>query len=286
MKSSSDIDEFATACQEDDLEEVKKLVPVVGVNCTYPDEYNCSGLMLAVVYDCITVFYFLLAQPGIDVNIADMVEGETILHCAVTNNEEEMVRVLANRDDMNLDIKNSRDETAKDLAAAKGFNHLVAVIEEAENNKKSRKMVILPSNMEVAIDDGVIKQENEFKDLSSACNGERIIGHKVAEVLHLAYKYDMPKLKKICEKTLMDDITIENAIDTLILVDRYKCSTPFSYTVCYSPLRESETSVRDEVIKFFKWKAVDIVKTGDWKKAMLKYPDLITELVIAALAKK
>jgi hypothetical protein len=31
---------------------------------------------------------------------------------------------------------------------------------------------------------------------------------------------------------------------------------------------------------------VDIVKTGDWKKAMLKYPDLITELVIAALAKK
>ena len=131
-------------------------LPVVGVNCAYPDEYHCSGLMLAVEYGCITVFYFLLAQPGIDVNIADKVMGETALHYAVTNNEKEMVRVLANRDDMNLDIKNNRDETAKDLAAVA----IVAIIEEAEKKNKSRK--------EVATAVGAIKQENEFKDLSSA----------------------------------------------------------------------------------------------------------------------
>ena len=46
------------------------------------------------------------------------------------------------------------------------------------------------------------------------------IGDIVAEVLQLADKYDLPGLKKICEITLLDDLVVENCINTFILVDR------------------------------------------------------------------
>ena len=45
------------------------------------------------------------------------------------------------------------------------------------------------------------------------------IGGIVEDVLHLANKYDLPGLKKICEKTLLHDLIVENAINTFILFD-------------------------------------------------------------------
>ena len=50
---------------------------------------------------------------------------------------------------------------------------------------------------------------------------------------------------------------------------RYKCSTV----------------ARGTVVKFFKEKSGEVIKTEDWKKAMATYPDLITELV-ASLTEK
>ena len=46
------------------------------------------------------------------------------------------------------------------------------------------------------------------------------IGNIVADVIHLADKYDLPGLLKICEKTLLDDLVVENCINTFILVVR------------------------------------------------------------------
>ena len=45
------------------------------------------------------------------------------------------------------------------------------------------------------------------------------IGNNVADVIQLADKYDLPGLRKICEKTLLDDLVVKNAINTFILVD-------------------------------------------------------------------
>ena len=46
------------------------------------------------------------------------------------------------------------------------------------------------------------------------------IGDILADVLQLSDKYDLPGLKKICEKTLLDDLVVKNAINTFILVDK------------------------------------------------------------------
>ena len=85
------------------------------------------------------------------------------------------------------------------------------------------------------------------------------IGDILADVLQLADKYNLPGLpRKICEKILLDDLVVENAINTFILVVMYKCSS----------------AARDQVTRFFKKKVEDVVKTEDWKKAMVNYPDL------------
>ena len=47
------------------------------------------------------------------------------------------------------------------------------------------------------------------------------IGGIVEHVLDLANKYDLQGLKNICEKVLLDDLIVENSINTFILVDRY-----------------------------------------------------------------
>jgi len=285
--------------------------------------------MSSASWNSLSVFYFLLSQPGIDLNIIDG-DGETALHNAVDNGNEEMVRVLANKRDMNLDIKNKKGKTAKDIASSSGLHDLVDIIEEAEKNKKtaSQRELGLPSQneglMKVAFDVGAMEQEDELKDLTIVCNKERIkchkfplvarssvfkttftsnmeekskneikikdstpeavktmlnyiytgqvtnIGNIVADVIQLADKYDLSGLQKICEKTLLDDLVVENCINSFILVDRYK----------------SPKIVRDKVIQFFKDKSLDVVKTGDWKKAMGTYPDLITELVTSLVEKK
>ena len=42
----------------------------------------------------------------------------------------------------------------------------------------------------------------------------------VADLLNLSHKYELYSLKEACEKTLVDDLAVENAINTIILADR------------------------------------------------------------------
>ena len=42
----------------------------------------------------------------------------------------------------------------------------------------------------------------------------------VDELLHLAEKYRVSSLKMVCERILLEDLGVENFVNTLILVDR------------------------------------------------------------------
>ena len=44
----------------------------------------------------------------------------------------------------------------------------------------------------------------------------------LADLLHLADKYEVVSLKKACEKCLLDVLAVENTVNTLILVDRWE----------------------------------------------------------------
>ena len=47
------------------------------------------------------------------------------------------------------------------------------------------------------------------------------IGNLVGDLLHLADKYGLSCLKMACEKSLMDDLVVENAINTIIYAERW-----------------------------------------------------------------
>ena len=72
----------------------------------------------------------------------------------------------------------------------------------------------------------------EIKDASPEAVGEMInhiysgvipanIGDHVAELLHLSDKYRLNSLKRACEKTLVDDLVVDNAINLIFLADRW-----------------------------------------------------------------
>ena len=46
------------------------------------------------------------------------------------------------------------------------------------------------------------------------------IGNQVGDLLHLADKYGLGCLKRACEKILLDDLVVENAINTIIYAER------------------------------------------------------------------
>ena len=54
------------------------------------------------------------------------------------------------------------------------------------------------------------------------------ISDHVADLLNLSHKYELYSLKKACEKTLVDDLVVENAINTIILADRWDKMLSFS----------------------------------------------------------
>ena len=132
------VEEFALACEENNVAKVRDLVPVVGINSR--DVWDNTGLMWATIGNSLAVFYFLLSQPGLDVNVADEEFGNTALHDATRNNHVEMVQVLVNRAEVDLKIRNKKEETAKDIASAKGYQHLVAILDEAEKSRSATSM--------------------------------------------------------------------------------------------------------------------------------------------------
>ena len=57
---------------------------------------------------------------------------------------------------------------------------------------------------------------NYFYTGNLSCN----IGNLLGELLHLAEKYRVGSLKRACETSLLEDLGVENSVNTIILVDR------------------------------------------------------------------
>jgi len=86
------------------------------------------------------------------------------------------------------------------------------------------------------------------------------------DLLHAADMYQIAALKEVCVKILVDSLNVSSCISTLIMVDRY-----IPHVV----------SVREEVIKFMKCKAEELVDMEDWDKLVANFPALEKEVVKA-----
>ena len=159
------IEEFVDACKAGNLAKVKALVS------TMKNNSQSRGLMWAIYGNHLSVFNFLLSQPNLDINMANRITGVTAAHVAAFSNMEDMLRVLVNKEEINLDLRDKKGKTAKMYATAKAFTGCVSIIEEAE---KLREAFTAPTKEEslLVLATGVSAMKDEFTDLSLVCRGQ------------------------------------------------------------------------------------------------------------------
>lgn len=91
---------------------------------------------------------------------------------------------------------------------------------------------------------------------------------KAVEMIHVAEKYKLETLIVACENSLINNLSVDNVINTLINVDLY--------------LPKSEH--RQKILDFINSNAAEVIKSNDWMKFIQNYPKLVTELYMAATA--
>ena len=88
------------------------------------------------------------------------------------------------------------------------------------------------------------------------------------ELLAVAEKYQLLKLKTCCEEYLSGTLDVENCIDLLLLGD----------------LNQAKT-LKETALEFFS-KNLSSFKEGDWKKRLKDYPILAIEVMECLFSKK
>ena len=80
-------------------------------------------------------------------------------------------------------------------------------------------------------------------------------------LLPCAEKYNLKELKVVCEVALIDQLSVGNCLDTLILADSYRASDLKNWT-----------------LEFITRRALDVVAQPEWMEKMRPYPDLLMEM--------
>ena len=86
------------------------------------------------------------------------------------------------------------------------------------------------------------------------------------DLLHLANYFDLPELVKICKEGIIWKMTPENAVQTLVNIDKHA---------------PEDKEVKDKVISFIKKHANDVIQSEGWGVFVNNYGDLVTDIVRA-----
>ena len=203
--SRTNVEDFVDACKLGNLAKVKSLVS------TMKNNSRSRGLMWAIYGNHLSVFNFLLSQPNLDINMANGITGVTAAHVAAFSNMEDMLRVLVNKEEIDLDLRDRKGKTAKMYATAKAFNGCVSIIEEAEKLREAFTALTKEESL-LLLATGVSAMKDEFTDLSLICQGQEFRCHKVVVAAR------SPVLKT----ALTNQMFLENTNNRIVIED----STP------------------------------------------------------------
>lgn len=87
-------------------------------------------------------------------------------------------------------------------------------------------------------------------------------------LLSLADKYNLVKLKAMCERELYDSLATENVVDVLVLADQHNAS-----------------QLKDACFRFIAGHTPEVMKLHSWNNVKLQHKDLYIELLEKALLK-
>lgn len=83
------------------------------------------------------------------------------------------------------------------------------------------------------------------------------------ELIPVTDKYGPESLTKVCAESIMNNLSPENAVESLILIDRH------------------QHGLRPKVLKFIRKAAVQVVNSNDWDKFVKEFPALVKDIILA-----
>jgi speckle-type POZ protein len=106
------------------------------------------------------------------------------------------------------------------------------------------------------MDHEVLREMLRFIYTGKATNLEKMD----ADLLAAADKYDLERLKVMCEESLCSNLSVETAAEVLILADMH-----------------SANQLKAHAIEYINTHATDIMETQGWKTMINRQPHLIAE---------
>jgi speckle-type POZ protein len=99
-------------------------------------------------------------------------------------------------------------------------------------------------------------------------NIPKAVEQRPVELLDLAMKYDLPDLALACRKAVVAGLTYENAVRSLIELDKFKVTEP--------------DEAKEAVIEFIKKHCREVIKSPDWPQFMKNFGPLVNEIIESA----
>jgi len=93
------------------------------------------------------------------------------------------------------------------------------------------------------------------------------IDAQAVDLLELADMYQIELLSQVCLNSMVDNLSPDNALQTLVTVDKLK--------------HISDSDQRDKILAFIKKEKRKIVKGENWEGFMQSYPNLVTEMFLS-----
>ncbi|CAG2183720.1 unnamed protein product, partial [Oppiella nova] len=124
------------------------------------------------------------------------------------------------------------------------------MFEHEMEEKKQNKVEITDMDHEV------LREMLRFIYTGKATNLEKMD----ADLLAAADKYDLERLKVMCEESLCSNLSVETAAEVLILADMH-----------------SANQLKAHAIEYINTHATDIMETQGWKTMINRQPHLIAE---------
>ena len=102
--------------------------------------------------------------------------------------------------------------------------------------------------------------------ISKGCIPADIVDKAVDMVL-MCDMYDLDLLTTACQTSMVNNLSAENAVETLIIIDMVK--------------HVSKLEHRQKILAFIKKEVAQVVQSNNWELFVRNYPNLVTEIILS-----
>lgn len=268
----------------------KYLVSLTNIDINLQDRSSLTVLHFAVFGSNEEILKLLINIPGIDLNVRGTdnqtaeeraaAEGKPQLKIILEEARLEVEKEAIVKEKEAIVKENEAKKFVEDIKSIYTLDHLHDVTIVCQEEMIPCHAVILASRSSVfaaMLQHTMVEKQTKKINIKDASpnmvkimmkhiySGEipEDINEVATDLIHIAEKYGLANLRNACAQVMMKDLNESNAINTLIIIDRYA----------------TMSSMKEDTMAFI-WKTCDnIVGTEEWVNLLKSHTNLATDLV-------